>query len=32
MGVIDGESPLGIEGDEDKTERKKFLEMIGYKR
>jgi uncharacterized protein len=31
MGVIDGESTLGIEGDEDIKERKDFLRMIGYK-
>ena len=31
MGVIDGESPLGVEGDEDISKRKKFLRNIGYK-
>lgn len=31
LGVIDGETPLGIEGDEDITWRKDFLRMIGYK-
>jgi uncharacterized protein len=31
LGVIDGESPKGIEGDEDITWRKGFLRMIGYK-
>ena len=32
LGVVDGESPQGIETEEDKTERKDFLEKIGYKR
>lgn len=32
LGVIDGESPLGIETDEDRTERVAFLKKIGYKR
>ena len=32
MGVIDGQPPLGVETDEDKDERIKFLRMIGYKR
>ncbi len=32
LGVIDGETPLGIEKDEDKKERKDFLRKIGYKR
>ena len=31
MGVVDGSSPLGIEGDEDIAWRKGFLRMIGYK-
>lgn len=31
LGVIDGASPLGIEGDEDIAWRKGFLRMIGYK-
>ena len=31
LGVIDGEKPKGIEGDEDITWRKDFLRMIGYK-
>jgi adenosine/AMP kinase len=31
-GVIDGESPKGIESGEDKEERKSFLRTIGYKR
>ena len=32
MGVIDGEPPLGVEGDEDKEWRHGFLRQIGYKR
>ncbi len=32
MGVVDGETPLGIETAEDKTERSEFLRKIGYKR
>lgn len=32
MGVIDGESPRGIEGARDKEERKSFLRAMGYKR
>jgi adenosine/AMP kinase len=32
VAVIDGEAPLGIENDDDRTERKKFLRTIGYKR
>jgi len=31
LGVIDGASPLGIEGDEDIAWRKGFLRLIGYK-
>ena len=31
MGVIDGESPKGIEGDKDIADRKSFLRKIGYK-
>ncbi len=31
LGVIDGERPKGIEGDEDIAWRKGFLRMIGYK-
>ncbi|HTW90606.1 MAG TPA: adenosine-specific kinase [bacterium] len=31
MGVIDGESPKGIEGDKDIADRKAFLRKIGYK-
>ena len=32
LGVIDGESPKGIESGEDKEERRSFLRAIGYKR
>ena len=32
LGVIDGNSPKGIELDSDVTNRKKFLVNIGYKR
>ena len=32
MGVIDGETPLGIETEADKKERVEFLRKIGYKR
>ncbi len=31
LGVVDGESPKGIEGDEDIAWRKDFLRQIGYK-
>lgn len=31
LGVVDGESPKGIEGEEDITWRKNFLRQIGYK-
>jgi hypothetical protein len=31
LGVIDGASPQGVEGDEDIARRKDFLRMIGYK-
>ncbi len=31
IGVVDGFSPKGIEGDEDIARRKDFLRMIGYK-
>jgi len=31
IGVVDGYSPKGIEGDEDISWRKNFLRMIGYK-
>ena len=32
LGVIDGESPRGIESGEDMEERQSFLRTIGYKR
>jgi len=32
LGVIDGESPKGIETANDEQERKKFLRSIGYKK
>jgi adenosine/AMP kinase len=32
LGVIDGQTPLGIEEDSDKKERLAFLRKIGYKR
>jgi hypothetical protein len=31
MGVIDGFSPKGIEGEQEKKDRKEFLRKIGYK-
>lgn len=31
LGVVDGEKPKGIEGDEDIAWRKNFLRQIGYK-
>ncbi len=31
LGVIDGFSPKGVEGDSDKVHRKEFLRKIGYK-
>jgi len=31
LGVVDGFSPKGIEGDEEITHRKDFLRQIGYK-
>ena len=31
LGVIDGEAPKGVEGEEDVAWRKDFLRMIGYK-
>lgn len=31
LGVIDGGSPLGVEGEEEIRERKAFLRKIGYK-
>ena len=32
MGVIDGSSPKGVEGQSDKEWRREFLRKIGYKR
>lgn len=32
LGVIDGSSPKGIENENDRDERRKFLRKIGYKR
>jgi len=32
LGVIDGQTPLGIEEEDDKQERLAFLRKIGYKR
>jgi uncharacterized protein len=32
LGVIDGVSPKGVEGEEDRKERGEFLRKIGYKR
>ena len=32
LGVIDGFSPKGVEGEEDIKKRKEFLRTIGYKR
>jgi len=32
IGVVDGYSPLGVEGEEDKKERREFLRKIGYKK
>ncbi len=32
IGVIDGQPPLGVEGEEDVGRRKEFLRKIGYKR
>lgn len=31
LGVIDGFSPKGVEGDSDRAKRKEFLRKIGYK-
>ncbi|MCS7095197.1 MAG: adenosine-specific kinase [Thaumarchaeota archaeon] len=31
LGVIDGQTPLGVEGPEEIKERKEFLRKIGYK-
>jgi adenosine/AMP kinase len=32
LGVIDGQTPLGIEGEEDRKWRADFIRKIGYKR
>ncbi|EZQ04862.1 MULTISPECIES: adenosine-specific kinase [Acidianus] len=32
LGVVDGFSPLGVEGDEDIKERKELLRKFGYKK
>jgi adenosine/AMP kinase len=32
VGVIDGESPKGVEGEDDVTDRKSLLRKFGYKR
>lgn len=32
LGIVDGGTPLGVEGDLDKKERHEFLRKIGYKR
>ncbi len=32
IGVMDGSSPVGVESDADKTERREFLRNIGYKK
>ncbi len=32
LGVVDGVSPKGMEGPEDRKERQEFLRKIGYKR
>jgi adenosine/AMP kinase len=31
LGVVDGESPAGVENEKEKKERKEFLRKIGYK-
>jgi len=31
LGVVDGQTPLGVESKEDKKKRKDFLRKIGYK-
>lgn len=31
LGVMDGYTPKGVEGEDDKKERKEFLRKIGYK-
>jgi len=32
LGVVDGSSPKGVEGEADKEERRRLLRKIGYKR
>lgn len=32
LGVVDGEGPLGVEGDAERSERRDLLRRIGYKR
>lgn len=32
IGIVDGYTPLGVETDEDKHERREFLRKIGYKK
>ena len=32
IGVVDGQTPLGVEKDEDVKKRREFLRRIGYKR
>jgi len=32
LGVVDGFTPLGVEGDKERRERVEFLRKIGYKR
>ena len=32
LGVVDGCTPVGVEGEEHKAERREFLRKIGYKR
>jgi len=31
LGVVDGQTPLAVENEEDKKQRKEFLRKIGYK-
>jgi len=32
LGIVDGVSPKGVEGAQDKQERREFLRKVGYKR
>jgi hypothetical protein len=32
LGVVDGSSPMGVEGPEEAKHRKEFLRKIGYKK